>query len=105
MTELELAIGHLKETISVGNVLLAKLEKQQEEASKPKVPVFPYRFIAVPDKTIQGYFVIGLRDDGPTLFKKWSELPEGFVGRSCFSRETMQELIKGLQTLLGESNG
>jgi len=35
MTELQLAIGHLKEAISVGNVLLAKMEAKQKDLEKP----------------------------------------------------------------------
>lgn len=99
MTELQIAIGHLKETISVGNVLLAKLE-QQEEAEKSKSPKFPARFVAVKDSIIEGDFVIGMVDP-----RSWPELPHGFLGRACFSEKDIRQIITGLQTLLGDSNG
>ena len=104
MTELQSAIGHLKETISVGNVLLAKMETKQEDLDKPKVPVFPNRFTVVRDSVYPNSFIIGLKKDG-TIFRHWDELPPDFEGRAIFDQHDLREIIKGLQTLLGESNG
>jgi len=100
MTELESSIRSLKESISVGNVLLDKLEREQKDLEKPKAPVFPGRFIAVPDDSISDNFVIGL-----DLPDTWCELPPGYKGRTAFDKEDIRQIIKGLQTLLGESNG
>jgi len=101
MTELELAIGHLKEAISVGNVLLKKLETQQKDLKKSKEPNFPYRFIAVKDKYFKGEFIIGLQNNKEFLHR-WEELPPDFVGRACFNKNGIQKIILGLQTLLGD---
>ena len=100
MTELQLAIGHLKEAISVGNVLLVKLEAEQKDLDRSEIPEFPRRFFAAKDTIYPGQFVIGLQDDG--FLKKHDELPFDFLGRTCFSRAAIQQIIEGLQTLLGE---
>ena len=97
MTELRLAIGHLKETISVGNVLLAKMEKQQEEIEKSKTPRFPACFLITKDEDFEDHFILGLKHPS-----NWSELPQGYIGRTCYDREELQQIIRGIQTLLGE---
>lgn len=101
MTELQLAIGHLKETVSVGNVLLTKLQKEQEEAKKSKVPEFPCRFIVVKDMTSPD-FIIGLETEGGTGITSWDELPSNFKGRAFFSKHDLQDIVSGIQTLLGD---
>lgn len=98
MTELQITIGHLKESISVGNVLLDKLEAKQRDLDKPKVPSFPYSFTIVKDKDLEDMFVIGLKEPNSV----WKELPVGFSGRACFDRGDIRQIIKGLQTLLGD---
>lgn len=102
MTELQIAIGHLNETISVGNVLLTKLEKQQKEAEKLKVPIFPWRFTIIKDAHIKGDFLIGLQEDN---IYPYAELPKDFKGRAGFNRTDLRQIIAGIQTLLGEPNG
>jgi len=104
MTELQLAIGHLKETISVGNVLLAKLEEKQKEAEKPKVPEFPYRFIVVRDKCSPDQFIIGLETEGGTGITSWDELPPTFKGRAFFSKYDLRDIVSRIQILLGDTN-
>ena len=101
MTELQIAIGHLKEAISVGNVLLAKMEAEQKDLDKPKVPSFPSRFIVVRDINVSDLFVIGLAADN---LQHWGELPSNFKGRALFDKEEIQQIITGLQTLLGDSD-
>lgn len=103
MTELQLAIGHLKETISVGNVLLDKMEKQQAVAERPKVPVFPWRFLVVRDSDSPENFIIGLKeDDIGTGITTWKELPSNFKGRAFFSKHDLRDIVSGIQTLLGD---
>jgi len=104
MTELELTIRHLKEAISVGNVLLKKLEIQQKDLKKSKEPNFPYRFIAVKDKHFNetDEFIIGLQKAEREFLNRWEELPPDFMGRACFTKYEIQEIILGLQTLLGD---
>ena len=102
MTELQVTINNLKETIIAADLFLQKLEKTQKNLEKPEVPEFPYSFIAVQDDDVSDHFAIGLRDPGGQFLKRWPELPPDFKGRACFSRGDIQEIIKGLQTLLGE---
>lgn len=102
MTELQVTINNLKDVLTRGNRLLFQLEKAQKDLEKPKVPVFPPRFIAVKDVSIKNNFVIGLAASGYGHLQHWPELPDGFKGRALFSVNEIQQIITGLQTLLGE---
>lgn len=103
MTKLQVTINNLKESISVGNILLSKLEIQQVVTEKPRVPEFPSRFSAAKDAVYSDRFVIGLQDE-LSLLKKHNELPPNFLGRTCFKKEDIRQIIEGLQTLLGDSD-
>ena len=101
MTELQTTIKRLEQVTFEGYTLLAKLTRAEKDLEKPKVPEFPIRFIAVRDCKIRDTFVIGLEQ-----VKDWpDDLPKGFKGRAMFNRGDIWQIIRGLQTLLGESNG
>lgn len=102
MTELQVTINNLKEVVIVGDLTVQKLEKAQRDLEKPKVPKFPPRFFAGKDNSFPDNFVIGLSKALPGLYP-YNELPKDFVGRGPFTRQEIQEIITGLQTLLGVS--
>ncbi len=104
MTKLQVTINNLKEMLIAGELVLEKLEKAQNDLEKPETSDFPRRFFAAKDTVYSDKFVIGLQDDGG-LLKKHDELPFDFLGRTCFNKEAIQQIITGLQTLLGDSNG
>ncbi len=99
MTELQSSINSLKEVITSGNRLLFKLEKAQKDLEKPKVPNFPACFAVVPDVNLPGHFVIGLKTP-----YGWWELPGDFKGRACFCKAQIQQIIDGLQMLIGDKD-
>lgn len=100
MTKLQVTINNLKEVCLATELVWRKLEKAQKDLDKLEVPVFPNRFTAVLDESIQNNFVIGLE-----LPASRGELPPRYKGRTAFDRDDIRQIIKGLQTLLGESNG
>ncbi len=97
MTELQVEINDLKEVIIAADLVLEKLKKANEDLKKSKVPSFPSRFIVMADSQIAGTFLIGLHS--PTT---WDGLPTNFRGRSCFDKQDIQQIIDGLQMLIGE---
>lgn len=99
MTELQVTINNLKEAIIASDLVLQKLETTQKDLDKPKVPSFPSCFCTVKDECMDNLFVIGLKK--PIV---WPELPPNFIGRACFDRVEIKQIIAGLQTLLGESD-
>jgi len=101
MTELQMTIANLKDVITAANRLLFKLEKTQKDLEESKIPEFPSRFIAVKDKCLRDEFVIGLQKTGVFPFH-YTELPPDFIGRACFTKEEIQQIISGLQTLIGD---
>ena len=100
MTELQMTINNLGAVILSAGLVLEKLEKAQKDLDKPKVPVFPISFTAVRDESIRACFVIGLENPAT-----WDELPSGYKGRAAFDEGDIRQIIRGLQTLLGESDG
>lgn len=99
MTELQIMINELKTRVEQALNLVARLEKQQKDLRETKEPEFPSCFIVVKDRDFDGNFVIGLQKPCD-----WRELPQYFVGRAGYDRDEIQQIIRGLQTLLGESN-
>jgi hypothetical protein len=105
MNELESSIGSLKKATLEGYTLLAKLERGQKDLEESKVPVFPDRFMVVKDNQEDRHFLIGLKLPSTANLTNWSELPADFVGRVGFTADDLRQIIMGIQTLLGESNG
>ncbi len=99
MTELQTTIKSLTQTIIDETLLLGRLERQQKDLEESKVPKFPGSFIMVPDMYERGLFVIGLHKPST-----WSELPDDFKGRACFTKKDIQQIIDGLQMLIGVNN-
>lgn len=100
MTELQIMINELKTRVEQALNLVARLEKQQKDLEKTKEPEFPTCFIVTKDRDFEDNFVIGLQKPC-----NWRELPQDFVGRAGYDRGEIQQIIRGLQTLLGDSNG
>ncbi len=96
MTELQVTINNLKEACIAAERLLEKLEKQQE-AEKALEPKFPVCFTVVKDMTNTNQYVIGINRPAD-----WPELPSNFKGRACLKGYDLQQIITGLQTLLGD---
>jgi len=87
--------------VAMKATLLITYEEQKPTPVKPKTPIFPSRFIAVKDNHAYNNFVIGLRKSGDFPCH-YTELPPNFVGRACITRKEIQEIIWGLQTLIGD---
>ncbi len=90
-------IDDLKEGITAAEKVVALLEKQQ----KAVVPEFDVagRFYACRDNDSgRTEFTLGLYGAS-----KWSGLPSGFLGRACFDRDDIRDIINGLQSLIGDN--
>jgi hypothetical protein len=98
MTKLQVAINNLKETCIAAELLLEKLKKAQRNSEK-SVGKFPFSFIAVKDDSLPDHYVLGLKNP-----IEWAELPKGFAGRACYDKAEIQQIIRGLQILIGESD-
>lgn len=101
MTKLQVTINNLEDVLTSGNRLLLKLKEASEDLENLKAPEFPRRFFVAKDAVYSDMFVIGLQDD-VSLLKKHDELPPDFRGRTCFNKRDIQQIIVGLQTLLGD---